>query len=200
MLTVRRKAAVVFDGLLILAAALAGCGSAAVVPAHRAPVTPAHPPACTPKPVPGMALAARTSVGTGALASQWTTAILTALDAPVNSADTASMLAWFAAEDAGHIAGQYTYGAGEDNPLNLAAVSGDTVGATGSEPSGAGPGHPGNLDFRTPAYGIAATAQVIETRYPAINAALTSGKGLIGNPAVSAELSEWSGGGYASLR
>jgi hypothetical protein len=139
-------------------------------------------------------------VGTGALARAWATAILTALDAPVNSAGTASLVAWFAAEDAGHIAGQYTYGAGENNPLNLAAVSGDTVGAAGSEPSGAGPSHPGNLDFRTPAYGVAATAEVIETRYPAIDRALTSGRGLIRNPAVSAELAEWSGNGYSSLR
>ena len=189
-----------FLGLLVLAAVLAGCGTAASVAHPRAS---AHPAICTtPKATPtapSMQLPARTSVGAGTLATAWATTILAALGAPVNAANNASMIAWFAHEDDRKPAGQLTYGAGENNPLNLAATSGDTVGVTGTEPSGAGPGHPGNLDFRSPDYGVAATVQVIETRYPAIAAALTSGKGLIGNKAVAAELSEWSGGGYASL-
>jgi hypothetical protein len=110
------------------------------------------------------------------------------------------MIAWFTAEDNRTAAGQYTYGAGENNPLNLTADSGDVVGVTGSEPSGAGPSHPGNLDFRTSDYGVAATAQVIETRYPEIDEELLYGKGLIRNSAVSAELDKWSGGGYSSLK
>ena len=179
-----------FLGLLVLAAVLAGCGTAASVAHPRAS---AHPAICTtPKATPtapSMQLPARTSVGAGTLATAWATNILAALGAPVNAANNASMIAWFAHEDDRKPAGQLTYGAGENNPLNLAATSGDTV----------GPGHPGNLDFRSPDYGVAATVQVIETRYPAIAAALTSGKGLIGNKAVAAELSEWSGGGYASL-
>jgi hypothetical protein len=188
---------------LILAAALAGCGPAGSSPHPRAPVTPAHLPVGTPGqppvPAPALQLPANTSVGTGALAAAWATAILTALGAPANTADVTSMIAWFTAEDDRKTAGQRTYGAGENNPLNLTADSGDTVGVTGTEPSGAGPGHPGNLDFRAPDYGIAATAQVIETRYPAIVQALLRGEGLIGNRSVSAELAQWSGGGYSSL-
>ena len=110
------------------------------------------------------------------------------------------MLAWFSAEDDSKPVGQQTYGAGENNPLNLTAMSGDNVGVVGTEPSGAGPAHPGNLDFSSPDYGVAATAEVIATKYPVINQALLNGKGLIGNSAVSAELAEWSGGGYSALK
>ena len=146
-----------------------------------------------------MQLAARTSVGTGAMATAWAATILTAMDDPATSANVASFIAWFTAEDAHKAAGKFTYGAGENDPLNLTAFSGDNVGVIGTEPSGAGPTHPGNLDFRTAAYGVAATAQVIVTKYPVISQALLDGKGLIRNPAVSAELAEWSGGGYSSL-
>ena len=142
---------------------------------------------------------AHTSVGTGAIAQAWSEAILSALNAPANRANLSSMLAWFMAEDNHTAAGQYTYGAGENNPLNLTADSGDVVGVTGSEPSGAGPTHPGNLNFRTPDYGIAATAEVIQTRYPSINQALLLGEGLIHNPKVASGLREWSGGGYSVL-
>lgn len=201
MTAIRRK---VLAGPLILAAALAGCGgSAASTPPPRASVTTAHPPVCAPKPAPGapsMQLAARTSVGTGAMATAWAAALLKAMDDPGTSADAASMLAWFSAEDDSKAAGQSTYGAGENNPLNLTADSGDNVGVVGTEPSGAGPDHPGNLDFSSPDYGVAATAEVIVTKYPVISQALLNGKGLIGNSAVSAELAEWSGGGYNSLR
>jgi hypothetical protein len=109
------------------------------------------------------------------------------------------MLAWFSAEDDSRAAGRQTYGAGENNPLNITADSGDNIGVVGTEPSGAGPAHPGNLDFSSPDYGVAATAEVIVTKYPVISQALLNGKGLIGNPAVSAELAEWSGDGYSSL-
>src|ERR1035441_7386633 len=108
-------------GLAVLI--LAGCGAAAITPPSRAPVTSAHPPVCTP--APGMQLAARTSVGTGATATAWAATLLKAMDDPVTAADVSSMLAWFSAEDDRKPAGQDTYGAGEDNPLNLTADSGD---------------------------------------------------------------------------
>lgn len=197
----RRKAA----AMLILAAALAGCGgSASSIPPPRASVTTAHPASCpAPKAAPaapGMQLAARTSVGTGALAAAWATAILTAMNDPASNANVASLIAWFTAEDDHKPAGQMTYGAGENNPLQVTADSGDNVGVVGTEPSGAGPGHPGNLDFSSPDYGVAATAEVIVTRYPVISQALLRGGGLIGNRSVSAELAQWSGDGYSSLR
>jgi hypothetical protein len=182
-------------GLAVLI--LAGCGAAAITPPSRAPVTSAHPPVCTP--APGMQLAARTSVGTGATATAWAATLLKAMDDPVTAADVSSMLAWFSAEDDRKPAGQDTYGAGEDNPLNLTADSGDNVGVVGTEPSGAGPSHPGNLDFSSPDYGVAATAEVIVTKNPVISQALLNGKGLIRDSTVSGELAEWSGGGYSSL-
>jgi hypothetical protein len=170
---------------------LAGCGTS---PSR---VSTARLPGCTP--APGMQLAARTSVGTGVTAQAWAKAFLKAMDDPGTSADAASMLAWFSAEDGSRSAGQQTYGAGENNPLNVTADSGDNVGVVGTEPSGAGPAHPGNLDFSSPDYGVAATAEVIVTKYPVISQALLDGKGLIRNPAVSGELAEWSGDGYSSL-
>lgn len=147
-----------------------------------------------------MQLAARTSVGTGTMATAWAATLLKAMDDPATSTNVASFIAWFTAEDASKPAGTFTYGAGENDPLNLTAFSGDNVGVVGTEPSGAGPTHPGNLDFSSPDYGVAATAQVIVTKYPVISQALLDGKGLIGNSAVSAELAEWSGGGYSALK
>ncbi len=146
-----------------------------------------------------MQLPAETSIGTGAQANAWASAILAGLGAPPNN--SASLIAWFSAEDGGHPAGQSTYGAGENNPLNLTAYSGDFSGVIGTEPSGAGPSHPGNLDFSTPAQGVSATVAVIRVKYPVLASALTSGKGLISNPdpAIATELSKWSGGGYSSL-
>jgi hypothetical protein len=108
------------------------------------------------------------------------------------------MIAWFAAEDNNGSQGEHADGAAQNNPLNVTADSGSFAGVVGSEPSGAGPGHPGNLDFDTPAHGVTAMVTVIQN-YSAIHAALMSGAGLIGNSAVSANLSTWSGGGYSSL-
>ena len=146
-----------------------------------------------------MQLPAHTSIGTGAQAQLWARAIVNQVVAKPTQADYASLVAWFGAEDAHKPGGAYTYGAGENNPLNLTAVSGDFPGVTGTEPSGAGPGHPGNLDFATPAQGVTATVSVIWVKYPGLARALTSGRGLLGNPAVAADLGRWSGGGYWSL-
>jgi hypothetical protein len=153
-----------------------------------APVPPATPPF----------LPAETAIGRGAWATAWATAILDALGAPASAVNIASLISWFAAEDNNGAQGVHADGAAQCNPLNITAMSGTFAGTTGSEPSGAGPGHPGNLNFDTPAHGIAATVQVIKN-YPAISVALSSGKGLINNPAVSANLSTWSGGGYSVL-
>lgn len=160
------------------------------IPATTAPVTPP----VTPPP----ALPALTAIGRGAMATAWANAMLAALGAPDNAANIASLIAWFAAEDNNGAQGVHADGAAQNNPLNVTAMSGTFTGTTGSEPSGAGPGHPGNLNFDTPAHGVAAMAQVIQG-YSAIHAALMSGAGLIGNGAVSADLSEWSGGGYSAL-
>ena len=162
------------------------------VPSATPPVTP--PPVSTAPPF----LPALTAIGRGAWATAWATAILAAMGAPAGAANVASLISWFAAEDNNGAQGVHADGAGQNNPLNVTAMSGTFPGTTGSEPSGAGPGHPGNLNFDTPAHGIAAMAAVI-ANYSAIHAALMSGAGLIGNASVSANLSTWSGGGYSSL-
>lgn len=162
-----------------------------VVTIPAAPVPPA--PAVVPN------LPALTAIGTGTQGQAWAAAILSALGAPQTQANLNSMVGWFAMEDNHAVTyGQHADGAGQNNPLNVTSASGTFTGVTGSEPSGAGPGHPGNLNFDTPADGIAASVQVIKS-YAAIYSALRSGAGLIGNPAVSANLSTWSGGGYSSI-
>ena len=142
-----------------------------------------------------MQLPAETSIGTGAQANAWAVAILSKMGAP--PADAASLISWFCAEDGGHPAGQSTYGAGGNNPLNLTADSGEFSGVTGTEPSGAGPGHPGNLDFDTPAEGVSATVSVIQVRYPALASALMSGRGLL-NILLSRRI--WPGGPETGTR
>jgi hypothetical protein len=161
-----------------------------LVPASAAPIPPPSLPF----------LPALTAIGRGAWATAWAGGILAALGAPANGANIASLISWFAAEDNNGAQGVHADGAGQNNPLNLTNYSGTFPGVTGSEPSGAGPGHPGNYNFDTPAHGVAATAQVVSGgNYPAIHAALMSGAGLIGNSAVSANLSTWSGNGYSAL-
>ena len=162
------------------------------------------PAAPVPAPVPAPAavpnLPALTAIGTGAQGQAWAAGVLAAMGAPKTVANLNSLLGWFAMEDNHAVTyGQRADGAGQNNPLNVTAMSGTFAGVTGSEPSGAGPGHPGNLNFDTPAHGIAASVQVIGN-YTAIHSALMSGAGLIGNPAVSGNLSTWSGGGYTSIR
>jgi hypothetical protein len=163
---------------------------------HTVPAAVTPPPVVTALPF----LPALTAIGRGAWATAWAGAILAALGAPPSAANITSLISWFAAEDNNGAQGVHADGAGQNNPLNVTAMSGTFPGVTGSEPSGAGPGHPGNYNFDTPAHGVAATAQVVSGgNYPDIHAALMSGAGLIGNSAVSANLSTWSGGGYSSL-
>lgn len=182
----------------LLLAAVAGCSSAqSLSPPVSHSATSAKP--APPRRAVSMQLPPRTSVGAGALARAWATAIVDKIVTRPTAADVTSLMAWFAAEDDHKPAGVFTYGAGENNPLNLTADSGDFPGVVGTEPSGAGLGHPGNLDFATPAQGVSATVAVIWVKYPVLAHALTSGRGLLNNPAVAAELSKWSGGGYSSL-
>lgn len=164
-------------------------------------VTPTPAPVPSPVPVSIPTLPALTAIGTGAQAQAWAAGILALMGAPNNQATVNSLVGWFAMED-NHATsfGQHADGAGQNNPLNVTADSGTFPGVTGSEPSGAGPSHPGNLNFDTPADGIAATVQVI-SHYPVIYQALMSGLGLLGSAAssVAGNLSTWSGGGYSSI-
>ena len=117
---------------------------------------------------------------TGAGATAWATAILTALGAPANSANLSSVKSWFAHEGGG----------GANNPLNTTL---STSGVTGSFGVGV-------KDYGSPEEGIEATVQTLENGYGAIVSALRAGQGLSGgNAAVASELSTWSGGGYSSL-
>lgn len=165
---------------------------------HHTHLVTSTPPVTPPAALPN--LPAQTAIGTGTWATAWAKAILTALGAPQTTANINSLISWFAHEDNNGAQGVHANGAGANNPLNVTASSGSFPGVVGTEPSGAGPGHPGNFDFDTPQHGVSAMASVIANGpYQAIHSALMSGAGLIGNSAVSGNLSTWSGGGYSSL-
>jgi len=118
---------------------------------------------------------------TGAAATAWAAAILTALGAPVNSANEASMRAWFEREGGG----------GANNPLNTTLAN--TPGNVGSFGVGV-------KDYATPQDGIEATVSTLEGGYGAIVSALRAGQGLSGgSPGVASELLAWSGNGYSSV-
>lgn len=118
----------------------------------------------------------------GAAATAWAAAILTALGAPITAANVSSLEDWFDHEGGG----------GANNPLNTTLS--DTPGVTGSINS------VGVKSYSSPADGVEATVKTLEGGYSAIVAALKSGAGLSNaGPAVSSELSTWSGGGYSSL-
>ena len=105
-------------------------------------------------------------------------------------------MGWFGQEDNHGSAGENADGIGANNPLSITADTPGITGSNGSVTSGAG--GPPNLTFPTPAAGITAIQAALNS-YPAILAALKSGNGMIGNTSVTAELSEWSGGGYNSV-
>jgi hypothetical protein len=146
------------------------------------------------------ALPSQTAIGTGSNAQAWASAILTALDAPVTTVNINSLVGWFGQEDNHGSAGEGADGIGANNPLS---ITGDTPGITGSNGSvTSGAGGPANLTFPTVTAGVDALVEALNS-YPAILAALKSGAGLptVGpaNASVTAELSEWSGGGYDSV-
>jgi hypothetical protein len=145
----------------------------------------------TPQPLPS-----QTAIGTGANAHAWARAILTALSAPLTTANVNSLVGWFQREDNAGPEGARADGIGENNPLSITAYTRGITGSSGSVTSGAG--GPDNLTFPTVAAGVNAITEALKF-YPVIRNALVSGAGLIGNSAVTPELSLWSGGGYNSV-
>jgi hypothetical protein len=123
---------------------------------------------------------------TGTAATEWASAILSALGAPETTANLDSMIAWFNSEQGG----------GANNPLNTTL---QTAGSDGSVVSVSTGGTPAE-SYDTPADGVAATVQSIEqSGYSNILADLKAGTGLIGASNVSSDLSNWSGGGYTQV-
>lgn len=157
-----------------------------------APSAPSTPPATTT----AQPLPSQTAIGAGANAHAWAAAILTALGAPLTTANVNSLVGWFQKEDNAGVEGARADGIGENNPLSITAYTPGITGSSGSVTSGAG--GPNNLTFPTVAAGVNAIREAL-AHYPAIRNALVSGPGLIGNPAVTSELSRWSGGGYNSV-
>jgi hypothetical protein len=158
-------------------------------PTSPAPSTP--PATTTAQPLPS-----QTAIGTGANAHAWAVAILKALSAPRTTANVDSLVGWFQKEDNAGPEGARADGIGQNNPLSITAFTRGITGSSGSVTSGAG--GPDNLTFPTVAAGVNAIREALAF-YPVIRNALVSGAGLIGNPAVTPELSLWSGGGYNSV-
>ena len=158
-------------------------------PAPPAPPAPSTPTTAQP-------LSSQTAIGTGANAHLWAAAILTALGAPLTTANINSLVGWFQKEDNAGPEGARADGIGENNPLSITAFTPGITGSNGSVTSGAG--GPDNLTFPTVAAGVNAIREAL-AHYPDIRNALVSGAGLIGNPAVTSELSRWSGGGYNAV-
>jgi hypothetical protein len=121
---------------------------------------------------------------------------LKALSAPRTTANVNSLVGWFQKEDNAGPEGARADGIGENNPLSITAYTPGITGSSGSVTSGAG--GPDNLTFPTVAAGVNAIREAL-AHYPTIRNALVSGAGLIGNLAVTSELSRWSGGGYNSV-
>ena len=163
-----------------------------------APSTPPAPstPSAPSTPATAQPLPSQTAIGTGANAHLWAAAILKALSAPVTTANVDSLVGWFQQEDNAGPEGARADGIGENNPLSITAFTRGITGSSGSVTSGAG--GPDNLTFPTVAAGVNAIREALAA-YPVIREALVSGAGLIGNPAVTSELSLWSGGGYSSV-
>jgi hypothetical protein len=146
-------------------------------------------------------VAAGQSIGSGANATAWADAFLTALGAPVNSVNVQSIVDWYNAEDDLTAQGGAT-DTGENNPLGSTADDGNnvTAGSTGSGNASAVPGTPNNLNYGTPAEGIAGNvATVTNGSYDAILSALKAGTGLLNDSSLSSEFLEFSGEGYDVL-
>jgi hypothetical protein len=113
--------------------------------------------------------------------SSWIKTLLTALGAPLTTANINSISSWVTIEQ-----GSATTG-GSNNPLNTTQPA---SGATSINSKGV-------KAYKTAAEGIAATVATIQ-QYPQILAALKSGKGLCGS-SLASSFSEWSGGGYTQV-
>jgi hypothetical protein len=120
----------------------------------------------------------------------WFTSLLVAMGAPPTTADLNSLHNWRVLECPWNAqppdGAQYTH-----NPLNTTLGTSGVVGTVNSV---------GVKIYGSAVQGIAATAATLLGGYPAIVSALRRGVGLnTGDPAVSAELSKWSGGGYSAV-
>jgi hypothetical protein len=107
-------------------------------------------------------------------------AVLADMGAPATTADIDSLRAWFPHEGT----------AAEHNPM---ASTMDAPGATVFN-------YDNVRNYPTAAEGAEETARTLDDgRYPLIVAALDSGRGLCGDPALAGEFLTWSGGGYSSV-
>jgi hypothetical protein len=121
----------------------------------------------------------------------WSEAILTALGAPLTSANIVSIGYWMQNE-----AGSPPYGiVGANNPIN---VSQPCCGGVPIQSDGDGVTF--LQSYPTAADGVEATAQYLSRdNYTAIIAALKSGAGLMNNASLAAEIQLYSGGGYSTI-
>lgn len=111
-------------------------------------------------------------------AGLWAIAILEELGCPRSKVNCYAIAGWIYREGGG----------GENNPMNTTLAGVGTVGEVNSV---------GVKDYATPADGVIDTAQTLHG-YPSIVLSLRDDRGLTG-PGVSAELHEWSGGGYSQI-
>ena len=107
---------------------------------------------------------------TGTDATEWATAILTALGAPTTSANVDSMIAWFNSEQGG----------GQNNPLNTTLQTSGSVGSVVSYSTG---GTPAESDLTPPPMvSRRRCSSIDQSGYSNILADLKAGTGLIGLP------------------
>jgi hypothetical protein len=119
----------------------------------------------------------------------WSEAILTALGAPLTSANIVSIGYWMQNE-----AGSPGYGiVGANNPINVSEP-----GYNGTQIQYEAPGYY-LMSYPTVADGVAATAAYLNNgSYPQILADLQAGAGL-SDPNLASELQEYSGNGYSTI-
>jgi hypothetical protein len=119
----------------------------------------------------------------------WSEAILTALGAPLTSANIVSMSYWMQNE-----AGKAPYGiVGANNPINVSEP-----GYGGTQIQYEAPGYY-LMSYPSVSQGVAAIAAYLNNgSYPGILADLKAGNGL-NDPNLSSELAEYSGSGYTTI-
>jgi hypothetical protein len=128
---------------------------------------------------------------TGEAQKVWSEAMLTALGAPLTSANIISMGYWMQNEAGGPGAGIV----GANNPIN---VSQPCCGGVPIQDDGDGVTF--LQSYPTPADGIEATVQYLErANFPTILGDLKSGAGLMSDGNLASEISLYSGGGYSTI-
>lgn len=131
------------------------------------------------------------ATGGAATASEtaWFTALLKALDAPVTSANLASLVGWASKEEPGWTGSDS--GGSTNNPLN----HGGSTNVPATSVLNVGPGIP---RYATVSEGVQATVDYLENGdYGTIVMDLRAGDGITSN--ATSALSTWSGGGYDSV-